>query len=321
MNEANPEKDLNIIYEWEKYLENKIKQDARYMKKNQQRRNEALSIGFLDISVVDEETFERFMYNYRFSFNNLCVNPKTGKQTQSIFEFISEKYNIAKIANSSDKIIYLYKSNDNQDNYEIVAFAIISNPDRFTTIIELLCSSIDKTIRRNGKPLGISLLDDIYSDYVVKQQNILLIQPATPELVPYYIKWKTPSLPIDWYNQKKTNGYLIYSTDIKRASDQQLEKLIRDVIVFNNLCRELHIIPSEVLSIPKKEDRKNLLTSKINEINDSRRDQLLDRLSYIDYFSVDEIRTALIHMGGTKSRRRTKRVLRKTKCNRKTKYI
>jgi hypothetical protein len=185
----------------------------------------------------------------------------------------------------------------------------------------MLCSSIDKTIRRNEKPLGVSLLDDIYSDYVVNQKNILKIQPATPELLPYYIKWKTPSLPIDWYNQGKTYGYLIYSTDIKRAADPQLQGLISDVILFNGLCRELDITPSEVLSIPKKEDRIELLTSKINETNDWRTDQLLNRLSGIDYFSVHEIRSALTHVGGKKHRRKTKRVLRKTKRNRKTKYV
>jgi hypothetical protein len=113
------------------------------------------------------------MNNYKSRLEKLCVNPKTGERTQNIFQLIPENYNAAQIFSSNYKIIYLYKSNDNQDNYEIVAFAIISNPDRFTTIIELLCSSIDKTILRNGKPLGISLLDDIYSEYVVKQKNIL----------------------------------------------------------------------------------------------------------------------------------------------------
>lgn len=285
--------------------------------------NEALSIGFLDISNVDKKTFDIFMNNYNRVLDKLCVNPKTGKRTQNIFQLIPEKYNDAIKISSICKIIYLYKSNDNQGNYDIVAFAIISNPDRFTTIIEMLCSSIDKTIRRNGKPLGISLLDDIYSDYVVKQQNILKIEPATPELLHYYIKWKTPSLPIEWFNQGKTYGYLIYSNDIKDAADPQLQGLISDVILFNSLCSKLHIIPSEVLRIPKKEDRKEYLASKINEINDdSHRYQLLDWLSSIDYFSVHEIRSALIHMGGTKSRRRTKRNRnRRQKRTRKTKYV
>lgn len=283
--------------------------------------NKTLSIGFLDMSNVDKETFDRFIDNYKLSFDKLCVNPKTGERTQNIFQLIPENYNAAKIISSSYKILYLYEGNDKPDKYEIVAFAIISNPDRFTTILEMLCSSINKTIRRNGKPLGISLLDDIYYDYVVKQQNILKIQPATSELVPYYITWKPTSLPIEWYNKGKTYGYLIYSADIKHAADPQLQGLIRDVILFNGLCRELDITPSEVLRIPKKEDRKNLLTSKINEINDQRRDQLLSWLSGIDYFSVYEIRSALTHMGGSKSRRRTKRVLRKTKRDRKTKYV
>jgi hypothetical protein len=282
--------------------------------------NKPLSIGFLDVSNVDEETFDGFMNNYKLGFDKLCVNPKTGERSQNIFQLIPEKYNAAKIISSSYKIMYLYQSNDKPDKYEIVAFAIISNPDSSTTILEMLCSSVDKTIRRNGKPLGISLLDDIYSDYVVKQRNILKIQPATPELVPYYINWKPPSLPIEWYNEGKTYGYLIYSTDIKLATDAQLQGLIRDVILFNGLCRELNITPSEVLSIPKKEDRIELLTSKINETNDWRTDQLLNRLSGIDYFSVDEIRNALTHVGGKKHRRKTKST-RKTKRTRKTKYV
>jgi len=282
--------------------------------------NKPLSIGFLDVSNVDEESFDGFMNNYKLSLDKLCVNPKTGERSQNIFQLIPEKYNAAKIISSSYKIIYLYQSNDKSDQYEIVAFAIISNPDSSTTILEMLCSSIDKTIRRNGNPLGISLLDDIYSDYVVKQRNILKIQPATPELVPYYINWKTPNLPIEWYNQGKTYGYLIYSTDIKSATDEQLTGLILDVILFNGLCRELNIMPSEVLSIPKKQDRIQLLTSKIKKINDWRTDQLLNRLSSIDYFSVDEMRNALTHAGGKKHRRKTNRT-HKTKRTRKTKYV
>jgi len=285
--------------------------------------NKALSIGFLDISKVDENTFDLFMNNYKRVLNNLCVNPKTNERTQNIFQIIPEKYNYARIISSSYKIIYLYKANDNQDDYEIVAFAIISTiPDSFTTILEMICSSKDKSIRRDGIPLGISLLDDIYSDYVVNQGNILKIQPATPELVPYYTKWKIPSLPIDWYNQGKTYGYLIYSLDIKRATDEQLTGLISDVVLFNSLCREINITPSEILSIPKKEDRKKLLTSKIKKIDDWRTDQLLNRLSSIDYFSVDEIRSKLTHKGGKKHRRKTKHNHnRRQKRTRKTKYV
>lgn len=289
--------------------------------------NEALSIGFLDISDVDKETFDRFMYNYKLVFDKLCVNPKTGQRTQNIFQLIPEKYNDAKKISSSYKIIYLYKSNDNQDNYEIVAFAIISNPDRFTTILEMLCSSIvyyKKTILINGKRkrLGISLLDDIYSEYVVKQKSILKIEPARPELLTYYTDWKPPSLPIEWFNQGKTYGYLIYSNDIKDAADPQLQGLIHDVMLFNSLCSQLDIIPSEVLRFSNKEERREFLTSKINEINDWRRDQLINWLKGIDYFSVDEIRKALNHIGGKKHRRKTKHTHnRRQKRTRKTKYV
>jgi hypothetical protein len=140
--------------------------------------NKTLFIGLLDMSTVDQDTFDTFMNNYKSSFDKLCVNPKTKEQTQNIFQLIPEKYNEAKKISFMYKIIYLYEPSDESDEYEIVAFAIISNPDRFTTILEMLCSSIidktiDKSIRRNGKPLGISLLDDIYSEYVVIQKNIL----------------------------------------------------------------------------------------------------------------------------------------------------
>ena len=255
------------------------------------------------------------MDNYKTSFDKLCVNPKTEKRSQNIFQLIPETYNAAKKISFMYKIIYLYEPKSN--GYEIVAFAIISTPDRFTTILEMLCSYTDKSIRRNGKSLGISLLDDIYSEYVVKQKNVLKIEPATSQLISYYTNWKTPSLPIEWYIQGKTDGYLIYSMDIKSATEEQLAVLVNDVKLFNNLCTQLNIIPNEVLSIQKKEDRKKWLTSKINEINDSRKDQLLGWLSTIDYFTVDEIRDALTHTGGKKHNRRTKRsrrTKRKTKC-------
>jgi hypothetical protein len=313
-----------------------------------------LSIGVLDVSNVDKDTFDIFMNNYKQVLNNLCVNPKTKKRTQNIFQrflnnlrvnpktkertqnifqLIPEKYDCArKICSSYNyKIRYLYKNNYNKkdnynkDYYEIVAFAITStNPDSSTTILEMICSSKDKSIRRNGIRLGIYLLDDIYSDYVVNQGNILKIQPATPELVPYYTEWKEPSLPIDWYYQGKTYGYLIYSLDIKQATDEQLAGLISDFKEFDLIRRELHITPSEILtlSIKNKEDRKKSLTLKIKKSNHSSKDQLLNRLSSIDYFSVDEIRSKLTHKGGKKHRRKTKHNHnRRQKRTRKTKYV
>jgi hypothetical protein len=275
---------------------------------------ELLSDGIIDMSTVDKSSFDIFMKNYKQDLDKLCVNPKTGIRTQNVFQTVPDDYEFAKIVASMCTIKYLYKPSADPEKYEIVAFAILSSkPGSSATVLEILCSTKDKTLRKNGKPLGIYLLDNVYSEYVTEKGNILKIQPATPELVPYYTKWKPPSLPIDWYNKSKTVGYLVYSTDIKKASDEQIYDLVTDLRSFSGLCQELKITTSDVLSIPNNEERKQFLSEKIDTSGHWAADQLRNWLSGIDYFSVDEIRAALNHTsgGGTKRLRKTRRIRRK----------
>ena len=176
----------------------------------------------------------------------------------------------------------------------------------------MLCSTKDKTLRWNGKRLGISLLDNIYSTYVVEGKGILKIQPATPELVPYYTSWKSPSFPLDWYTQSKTGDYLVYfSRD--NIEDEDLRLLISDLRYFSSLCEALGLDPEEVVRIPDKagdakSGRKEFLREKINAYEgDWAKGQLEDLLDNIDYFSVDEIRAGILGRGGKRRRKGTKR--------------
>jgi hypothetical protein len=285
---------------------------------------EPLSRGFIDISSVDEDTFYHFMDNYERDLDTLCVNPKTGERTQNIFQVIPDEYEFAKIVSKKCKIIYLYKPTDDPSKYEIVAFAVVSTkPDTSIITLEILCSTKDKTLRIKGKPLGIFLLDDVYSEYVIERGKILKIEPATKDLVPYYTKWKSPSLPIDWYNQSKTSGYLVYSADIKKATDEQLYELVSDLRSLHGLYKELNITPSDVLGIPSKDERKKFLTEQIDASGNWAADQLHNWLSGIDYFSGDEIRAALNHKssGGSKRLRKTRRIYRSKNRLLKTKRI
>jgi hypothetical protein len=117
------------------------------------------------MSNVTKEEFDRFMDSYLLHKNKLCIKPKTGEQTQNIFQFFAKNFHDAKVINETFNIIYLYK-----EDYEIVAFALVDKYKGYTTLV-LLCTTTDKTLRKNGKSLGIYLLDTIYSDYVIHENT------------------------------------------------------------------------------------------------------------------------------------------------------
>ena len=289
----------------------------------------------IDMSTVDEATFIEFMNSYNRNSSNLCLNPKKGNEkTQSMIGDLvpmdkdtaidsSEDYHLLKLLSVGRLIKFIYLYYKNGKNYEIVAFARISiNEKSSITTIDVLCSHRDKSLKMEKKPLGIFLLDYIYTKYVVKKNYILKLQPATPELKHYYTNWKSPSLPDEWYIAK-TDEYLMYFANIDNVTDEQLEAMNNDVIRFKNICSRIKINPNVISTIPGNTDRKTILTAKINEskiIDDVAKKQQHLKLLDIEYFTADDIRDELKleakKLGGKfKTRNKKKKSKAKIKTN------
>jgi hypothetical protein len=285
-------------------------------------------LDIIDISNVDEKTFNNFMSNYMRVSEKLCINKNTGHRSQSIFQSIHKDYKLAKIMSLHSKIIYLYNPSDDPDNYEIVAFAVVSTQNNISDL-DLLCSTTNKNIYKERKKLGIYLLDEVYSNVVEREGKVLKIRPATHELEPYYTKWKTPSLPMDLYKNNSTSGYLVYYGDIINVTDDTLKELVIDITLFDSLCIYLHIEKEEVLSIPTVEGRKDFLKNRIkdsSEYTDINKGQLYNMLERIEFFSIPELRdyimkyTEEISSDGKKSRKYKKSKSRKYKKSKSRKY-
>jgi hypothetical protein len=120
--------------------------------------------------------------------------------------------------------------------------------------------------------------------------QILKIEPATNELISYYLNWKKPSIPVEY----DTFGYLIYFKDIQEIPDDKLETLIKDFILLNGICKYANINQHTLSNISNKNEKINFIMSKIKKIKDKNiKTQMLNNFNNIKYFTVDEIRKEL----------------------------
>jgi len=168
---------------------------------------------FKDLTDIE---FKTFVKSYEKSEGELCnkMDKTTDKlvKTQQLFAILS-KGSEWKILNQGDTLLYLYKDDPIDTTlHKIISFALLKiDSVKKGVTLELLCSHDDKTLvfSKDSKKLGIYLLDYIYDEFVVKEDYILYIEPATPELIRYYTGWKTPSIDVKYL--KDTRNYIIYA--------------------------------------------------------------------------------------------------------------
>ena len=192
-----------------------------------------MSVFKIDVHSSSEE-IEVFHALYLESFENLCI--WKGKQIINLTEYIQPLPNYHEFLDYIDftirrlGIIIYYTHNDDV----ITSIALIEvdkgqakrNPsshkpllkawDHKGTASSLKCSvkvkylcgnQSTKEDKINGKSQGYYMLDHIFTEY---KNNIILIEPATPELIPYYTKYKRPNFPYDKNGLTETFGFLMY---------------------------------------------------------------------------------------------------------------
>ena len=225
-----------------------------------------------NIKELSKDEYNNLIAQYKRSQNKLCIN--NSEQTQDLLEEISETYTYNTIGDIVKEIIYLYQSN------EIIAFALISIKNKIITL-DLLCGNSDKTITYKYKKLGIYLLDYIYLNYITESDNkFLKIEPATNQLINYYMKWKSPIIPPSLLDE--TYNYLIYG-DIANLDEN--DELFRSFRAINSLKKILNINSNETLL------SKEILESKIDDssIEEELKEQLKTKVESINFFSISDL--------------------------------
>jgi hypothetical protein len=254
------------------------------------RLTDTISLETLELLKCTETVYNDFIQLYKQDIDNLCINKKTGQRTQSLFQFTPED----PINRYIDyTIIYLFEESTTIKKH-IIAFALVDNREltNYNIItLELLCSH-RQSYNIDGKPLGIFLLDYVYNKYRINiGATLLKIQPSTPDLIPYYIKWKTPSVALD--NIRITGGYLIYG-NIANIEDKTLIHLFNHQLNgLHNAMDELSIkeLPYDLDTLEKK--KSYLTTMALESENESDRFQIPIRLDMIQYSTIDDIRKKL----------------------------
>ena len=239
----------------------------------------------LDLLILDkkssEQDYNNFIIQYDKNNKDLCLK-KNGIKTQNIYQFIDRNYNFFK--NFNYMIYYILKNN------KIMAFCLIEDDTKHKIInVILLCSSNEK-IKINNISLGKYLLNIIYNTFV-KKEYLILIQPATDELIPYYKKWKNPSFD----KLDETYGQLIYG-NLKSKSNETLSYIFSSLVNINMLKKYLNL-NINTNKINNLDELKEIFRTKLHINNklysNSEKDQLSRKIDNLTYISPKQIKTML----------------------------
>jgi hypothetical protein len=277
---------------------------------------------------------------YVESFPKLCLHD--GKQTIDLSEYLTPKNDIDEFIEDVDYVltslgvIIYYTHNDNV--ITSIAFVEADNITNCYAIIKFLCGNADtRETKIDGKSQGHNMLDYLfhtYSDYVI------LIEPATPSLIPYYTKYKKPNFPYTGKNRIETYNFLVYG-NLTRLSEVCFEKIFNSIRIIHKLKEKLQFksfddlynMTSNVDSLKEKLHVKLdylIKTKQLNRITSPEINKLIDEINYYDIgdiiiksrsFESKSMSVSATISGGKKSKglKLMKKRMRKTEKRKKVK--
>ena len=254
-----------------------------------------MSIYKIDSS-SDNDDIKKFYHLYVEAFNDLCVWKEN--LIVDLGEYIKPSKNIGVFLDDIDfltralGIIIYYSHNDKV--VTSIAFVDEDNiSDCFVTVKYLCGNQSTKGEKINGKSQGINMLDFIFKAY---KNNVILIEPATKELIPYYTNYKQPQFPYNELGLRETFGFLIYG-DLSKLSEICFEKIFRSVKTIISLVRILHFssindLYSNTNNVGNLKDKlvaklEHLIKTK--QIQSNYYDQIINKIKVIQYYDISEI--------------------------------
>lgn len=187
-----------------------------------------------------EDEIEDFYTMYIESFKDLCIYQ--GQQIIDLADYLSPTGSFRKFTSELDIVIrelgiIIYYTHNN-DIITSIAFVEMEPREKCYVEIKFLCNN---QLVRPSSPMGeksaaTSLLDYIFDLY---NDKVILIQPATPELIPYYTKYRKASFPYSSNDLKETFGYLVFGK-ITRLKESCFGKIFISIKIINDLVQMLN---------------------------------------------------------------------------------
>lgn len=300
-----------------------------------------MSVFMLNEHSTNEEILD-FYDLYVEGFKDLCL--WKGKKIINLAEYIKPTKNIGEfigdvrfVVKALGMTIY-YTHND--DVVTSIAFIEQEQMSKCYVKLTFLCANESQT--SDGEPSsggaqgqGRYLLDFIFRTY---RDSVILIEPATPGLIPYYTKYNEPSFPYDPDGLHETFNFLVFG-NLSYLKENCFRTIFRSLNTIHNMVSALHFKSLNELyentnSLTTLKDK--LITKldflvKTKQIHAGSYEQILQRIIDIQLYDIEDvlviskkernknIRTSTAIAGGKKRVRKSRREKRVKKRKSKTK--
>jgi hypothetical protein len=300
-----------------------------------------MSVFTIDNTSTSEEIRD-FYDLYVESFSNLCI--WRGNKIINLGEYLKPSKNTDIFNDDLDfimralGIIIYYTHND----YVItsISFVQIEEPTKCFVTIKYLCGNqITQSEKIGGKLQGIYLLEYIFTIY---KDFVIIIEPATPALIPYYTNFKKPCFPYNDRDLNESFNFLIYG-NLRTLKEVCFTKIFRSINIINKLnstlqfesLNDLYLGTNNLSNLKDKLIVKLEHLVKTKEIDAQYYEQIMNNILNIKYYDINDIliesyqfdkkithssssKFSVKSSGGKKTRnKRNKRNKRKTRTKRK----
>lgn len=198
-------------------------------------------------SINDEELMIEFHSLYVESFKDLCI--WKGKRIINLGEYIKPTSNLhdfiedVKFTVKGLGIEIYYTHND--DVITSIAFIEVEPLAKCYVKLKFLCAHQHEGKTNESEPIpssggargqGRQMLDFIFRIY---KNYVILIEPASPELIPYYTKYNNPSFPYSPPSYlKETFGFLVYG-NLSRLGEKCFSQIFRSMNTIKQMVNTL----------------------------------------------------------------------------------
>lgn len=300
-----------------------------------------MSVFMLNEYSTDHEILD-FYDLYVEGFKDLCL--WKGKKIINLAEYIKPTKNIGefigdvRFAVRALGIIIYYTHND--DVITSIAFIEQEQMSKCYVKVKFLCANQSQTMDEGASSGGARgqgryLLDYIFRTY---RDSVILIEPATPGLIPYYTKYNEPSFPYDpdWLHE--TFGFLVFG-NLSYLRENCFPMIFKSLNTIRNMVstldfkslNELYENTNSLTTLKDKLITKLDFLVKTKQIHAGSYEQILQRIIDIKLYDIEDVlviskkernknvRSAIA--GGKKRVRKSQREKRIKKIKSKTKKI
>lgn len=258
-----------------------------------------MSVFMLDEYSTDHEILD-FYDLYVEGFKDLCL--WKGKKIINLAEYINPTPNLSifigdvRFVVKGLGITIYYTHND--DVITSIAFIEQEQLSKCYVKVKYLCANQSQTMDEGASSGGARghgryLLDFIFRTY---KDSVILIEPATPGLIPYYTKYNEPSFPYDAKWLHETFNFLVYG-NLSYMKENCFRIIFRSLNTIHNMVSALHFKSLNELyentnSLTTLKDK--LITKldflvKTKQLDASSYEQILQRIIDIQLYDIEDV--------------------------------